>query len=44
MVLHSLSEEQIEFESHHLDRYLSHGTESYAESLTYLPDMVSYKP
>ena len=42
VVLHSLFEEQIELESHHLDRYLSHGTESYAESLTYLPDMVSY--
>jgi dihydroorotate dehydrogenase (fumarate) len=42
VVLHSLFEEQIALESHHLDRYLSHGTESFAESLTYLPDMVSY--
>jgi len=43
VVLHSLFEEQIALESHHLDRYLSHGTESYAESLTYLPDMASYR-
>jgi len=42
VVLHSLFEEQINLESHHLDRYLSHGTESYAESLTYFPDMTSY--
>jgi dihydroorotate dehydrogenase (fumarate) len=42
VVLHSLFEEQITLESQHLDRYLSHGTESFAESLTYLPDMVSY--
>jgi dihydroorotate dehydrogenase (fumarate) len=43
VVLHSLFEEQIELESHHLDRYLSYGTESYAESLTYFPDMGSYR-
>jgi dihydroorotate dehydrogenase (fumarate) len=42
VVLHSLFEEQINLESHHLDRYLSYGTESYAESLTYFPDMTSY--
>jgi dihydroorotate dehydrogenase (fumarate) len=42
VVLHSLFEEQIDLESHHLDRYLSHGTESYAESLTYFPDMHGY--
>ncbi|MBI3779891.1 MAG: dihydroorotate dehydrogenase-like protein [candidate division NC10 bacterium] len=42
VVLHSLFEEQITLESHHLDRYLSHGTESFAESLTYFPDMVDY--
>lgn len=42
VVLPSLFEEQITLESHHLDRYLSHGTESFAESLTYLPDMVDY--
>ena len=42
VVLHSLFEEQITLESLQLDSYLSHGTESYAESLTYLPDMTSY--
>jgi dihydroorotate dehydrogenase (fumarate) len=42
VVLPSLFEEQITLESHHLDRYLSHGTESFAESLTYLPDMLDY--
>jgi dihydroorotate dehydrogenase (fumarate) len=42
VVLPSLFEEQITLESHHLDRYLSHGTESFAESLTYFPDMVDY--
>jgi dihydroorotate dehydrogenase (fumarate) len=42
VVLHSLFEEQITLESQHLDSYLSHGTESYAESLTYFPDMRSY--
>ena len=42
VVLPSLFEEQITLESHHLDRYLSHGTESFAESLTYFPDMLDY--
>ena len=42
VVLPSLFEEQLTLESHHLDRYLSHGTESFAESLTYLPDMIDY--
>jgi dihydroorotate dehydrogenase (fumarate) len=42
VVLYSLFEEQITLESHHLDRFLSHGTESVAESLTYFPDMESY--
>jgi dihydroorotate dehydrogenase (fumarate) len=43
VVLYSLFEEQITLESHHLDRYLSQGTESFAESLTYFPDAQSYK-
>ena len=43
VVLQSLFEEQIDLESSHLDRYLSHGTESYAESLTYFPDMATYR-
>jgi len=42
VVLPSLFEEQITLESHHLDHHLSHGTESYAESLSYFPDMVAY--
>jgi len=43
VVLHSLFEEQITVESNQLDRHLSDGTESYAESLTYFPDMREYK-
>ncbi len=42
VVLHSLFEEQINFESQHLDRHLSYGTESFAESLTYFPDLAGY--
>jgi len=42
VVLHSLFEEQITLESDYLDRHLSHGTESFAESLTYFPDMASF--
>ncbi len=43
VVLHSLFEEQINLESHDLDRYLSHGTEAYAESLSYFPDVDEYR-
>jgi dihydroorotate dehydrogenase (fumarate) len=42
VVLHSLFEEQLDVESLHLDRYLSHGAESYAEALDYFPDLQSY--
>jgi dihydroorotate dehydrogenase (fumarate) len=42
IVMHSLFEEQINLESQELDRYLSHGTESFAESLTYFPDLTDY--
>jgi dihydroorotate dehydrogenase (fumarate) len=42
VVLHSLFEEQINLESNELDRYLSFQTESYAESLSYFPDMTGY--
>jgi dihydroorotate dehydrogenase (fumarate) len=42
VVLHSLFEEQITIQSLDLDRYLDHGSESFAESLTYFPDMQSY--
>ncbi len=41
VVLPSLFEEQIDLESHHLDRYLSQG-ESYAESISYFPDLHDY--
>jgi dihydroorotate dehydrogenase (fumarate) len=42
VVLHSLFEEQIALESQQLDRGLSAQTESFAESLTYLPDVHTY--
>ncbi len=42
VVLHSLFEEQIEVEGEQLDRTLELGAESYAESLSYLPEMGSY--
>src|SRR5438067_10450957 len=38
VVLPSLFEEQIVHESHELDYFLSHGTYSYAEALTYFPE------
>ncbi|MCB0119108.1 MAG: dihydroorotate dehydrogenase-like protein [Anaerolineales bacterium] len=38
VVMYSLFEEQIIHESLELDHYLSRGTESFAEALTYLPD------
>ncbi|MCB0106917.1 MAG: dihydroorotate dehydrogenase-like protein [Caldilineaceae bacterium] len=42
VVMHSLFEEQIEGESHILDHYMSYGTESFAESLDYFPEMQHY--
>src|ERR1022692_4244878 len=42
VVLHSLFEEQIEIESLDLHHFLEHGSESYAESLSYFPNMRSY--
>ncbi|HUF39678.1 MAG TPA: dihydroorotate dehydrogenase-like protein [Anaerolineales bacterium] len=42
VVLHSLFEEQITLESVDLDNFLSLGTESFAESLSYFPEMGSY--
>jgi dihydroorotate dehydrogenase (fumarate) len=42
VVMYSLFEEQIASENFYLDYYLSHGTESYAESLTYFPEMDGY--
>lgn len=42
VVMYSLFEEQIEHESHELDHYLTAGTDSFAESLSFFPDMDSY--
>ncbi len=42
IVLPSLFEEQIQVESRALDKFLQQGTESFAESLTYFPDMTGY--
>ena len=42
VVLPSLFEEQLALESQHLDDALSQGTESFAESVTYFPDMRRY--
>ncbi len=42
IVMYSLFEEQIEGESHLLDHYLTYGTESFAEALSYFPEMDSY--
>lgn len=42
VVMYSLFEEQIVQESLALDHYLNRGTESYAESLTYFPDLQHY--
>jgi dihydroorotate dehydrogenase (fumarate) len=39
VVLHSLFEEQIEVENRALDRSLTYGTESYAEAVSYFPDL-----
>jgi len=42
VVLHSLFEEQIGLESHDLDHHLFHGAESYAEAVSYFPEMATY--
>ena len=42
IVMYSLFEEQITSESLYLDFYLSHGTDSYAESLEYFPELQTY--
>jgi len=39
IVLHSLFEEQIMIENQELDRFLTQGSESYAESLSYFPNL-----
>lgn len=42
IVMYSLFEEQIDHESRSLDHYLSRGTHSYAEALSYFPDLEHY--
>ena len=42
VVLYSLFEEQITHESHELDHYLTRGTNTYAEALSYFPDLEHY--
>ena len=42
IVMYSLFEEQIAHETAELYHYLSYGTESYAEALTYFPDVQQY--
>lgn len=42
VVLHSLFEEQITLQSLDLDHYLSFGSESFSEALSYFPDMSYY--
>jgi len=43
VVLHSLFEEQLTLDSQDLDRFLASGTESFAEALSYFPDMGQFK-
>lgn len=42
VVLYSLFEEQLRQEEHTLHHHLTHGTESFAEALTYFPEPISY--
>jgi len=43
VVLYSLFEEQIYHESHTLDQYLTQGTDSFAEALSYFPEAPEYQ-
>jgi dihydroorotate dehydrogenase (fumarate) len=42
VVMYSLFEEQITFDSYYIDYHLTHGIDSHAESLSYFPDMQGY--
>jgi dihydroorotate dehydrogenase (fumarate) len=42
VVMYSLFEEQITLESHRLDHYLNYGIETFAEALSYFPEMETY--
>jgi dihydroorotate dehydrogenase (fumarate) len=43
IVMHSIFEEQFKHEAAELDHYLSYGTESFAEALSYFPKIDEYK-
>jgi dihydroorotate dehydrogenase (fumarate) len=43
IVMYSLFEEQITLESRELDHYLSYGSQSFGEALSYFPEMDEYK-
>lgn len=42
VVMYSLFEEQIGFDSYYIDYHLTQGIDSHAESISYFPDMQSY--
>ena len=42
VVMYSLFEEQIGFDSYYIDYHLTQGTDSHAEAISYFPDMQSY--
>ena len=42
VVMYSLFEEQIGFDSYYIDHHLTQGIDSFAESISYFPDMQSY--
>ncbi|MBM3496925.1 MAG: dihydroorotate dehydrogenase-like protein, partial [Armatimonadetes bacterium] len=42
IVMYSLFEEQIDAESQRLDHFLSYGEESFAEAISYFPDLGTY--
>src|SRR5215467_12656902 len=42
VVMYSLFEEQITFDSYYIDYHLTHGTDSYSEALSYFPEMQGY--
>ena len=43
VVMYSLFEEQITWQSQQLDHYLSYGVESFTEAMSYFPDLDDYK-
>ena len=43
VVLHSLFEEQLDIQQDELNKFLLQGTESYAEALTYFPEIKEFK-